>query len=56
MLKLVTRISVGLLGIFLFMPLLALRALGEEAILIDGLKEYREYADTVRYRLLPGIW
>lgn len=46
----------GLLGIVAFMPLLALRALGEEAILMDGLPGYREYAETVRFRLLPGVW
>ncbi|MGH7081225.1 MAG: methyltransferase family protein [Acetobacteraceae bacterium] len=46
----------GLLGLLVFMPLLALRAQGEEAILISGLPGYREYAATVRYRLLPGIW
>jgi protein-S-isoprenylcysteine O-methyltransferase Ste14 len=46
----------GLLGFFAFMPLLATRALGEEAILMDGLPAYREYAATVRFRLLPGLW
>ena len=45
----------GLLGIFVFMPLLALRALGEEDILIGGLKGYRRYAASVRYRLFPSI-
>jgi protein-S-isoprenylcysteine O-methyltransferase Ste14 len=45
-----------LLGIFVFTPLLGLRALGEEAILVDGLQGYRKCAATVRYRLLPGIW
>jgi protein-S-isoprenylcysteine O-methyltransferase Ste14 len=46
----------GLLGIFAFMPLLAVRALGEEAILMSGLPEYRDYAAAVRFRLLPGVW
>jgi protein-S-isoprenylcysteine O-methyltransferase Ste14 len=46
----------GLLGIFVLMPLLALRALGEEAILMAGLQGYREYASAVRFRLLPGVW
>jgi protein-S-isoprenylcysteine O-methyltransferase Ste14 len=46
----------GLLGIVIFMPLLALRALGEEALLMDGLPGYREYAAEVRSRILPGIW
>jgi protein-S-isoprenylcysteine O-methyltransferase Ste14 len=46
----------GLLGLLVFMPLLALRALGEETILASGLKGYREYAARVRFRLLPGVW
>jgi len=46
----------GLLGIVAFMPLLALRALSEEAIMMDGLDGYREYAATVRFRLMPGLW
>jgi protein-S-isoprenylcysteine O-methyltransferase Ste14 len=46
----------GLLGLFVVMPLMAARALGEEAMLIDGLAGYREYAAKVRFRLLPGVW
>lgn len=46
----------GLLGLLLFVPLLGLRALGEEAMLMDGLPGYRNYAAKVRFRLLPGIW
>jgi protein-S-isoprenylcysteine O-methyltransferase Ste14 len=46
----------GLLGLILFMPLLAARALREEAMLMDGLPGYRDYAAKVRFRLLPGIW
>ncbi len=46
----------GLLGLALFVPLLAVRALGEEAILLEGLPGYREYAAKVRFRLLPGVW
>ena len=46
----------GLLGLAFFVPLLALRALGEEALLMDGLAGYRDYAARVRYRLLPGLW
>jgi protein-S-isoprenylcysteine O-methyltransferase Ste14 len=46
----------GLLGVVLFMPLMALRLLGEEAVLREGLPGYREYAAKVRYRLLPGVW
>lgn len=46
----------GLLGVVLFIPLLSARAMGEEAMLMDGLPGYREYAAKVRFRLLPGVW
>lgn len=46
----------GLAGLVLFVPLLAARALGEEAVLTEGLDGYRDYVRRVRYRLLPGIW
>ncbi len=46
----------GLLGLAVFVPLLALRIFGEEAMLMDGLPGYRDYATKVRFRLLPGVW
>jgi protein-S-isoprenylcysteine O-methyltransferase Ste14 len=46
----------GLLGVVLFLPLLAARVLGEETLLLDGLPGYREYAAKVRFRLLPSVW
>jgi protein-S-isoprenylcysteine O-methyltransferase Ste14 len=46
----------GIAGILLLMPLLALRILGEEAMLMSGLSGYRDYAGKVRFRLLPGVW
>jgi protein-S-isoprenylcysteine O-methyltransferase Ste14 len=46
----------GLLGLVLFIPLLAARLLGEEAMLMDGLPGYRDYAAKVRWRLVPGVW
>jgi protein-S-isoprenylcysteine O-methyltransferase Ste14 len=46
----------GLAGLVLFVPLMAARTLGEEAMLLDGLPGYRDYATKVRYRLLPGLW
>ena len=33
-----------------------LLALGEEAMLMQGLAGYRDYASKVRFRLLPGVW
>jgi protein-S-isoprenylcysteine O-methyltransferase Ste14 len=46
----------GLLGLVLFVPLLAARLQGEEAMLREGLPGYRDYAGKVRYRLVPGVW
>jgi protein-S-isoprenylcysteine O-methyltransferase Ste14 len=46
----------GLAGIAVLMPLLMLRTLGEETLLIDGLPGYRAYTAMVRYRLVPGVW
>jgi protein-S-isoprenylcysteine O-methyltransferase Ste14 len=46
----------GLLGLVLFVPLLAARIAGEEALLREGLAGYREYVGKVRFRLVPGVW
>jgi protein-S-isoprenylcysteine O-methyltransferase Ste14 len=46
----------GLLGLVLFVPLLAARALGEETMLMTGLDGYPGYAQKVRFRLVPGVW
>lgn len=46
----------GLAWLGLFAPLLAARAIGEEAMLMAGLPGYADYARRVRYRLVPGIW
>lgn len=39
-----------------FIILLALRILAEERTLRTGLQGYPEYAERVRYRLIPLIW
>lgn len=46
----------GLAGLIVFVPLLAARTLGEEAVLRRGLAGYADYARRVRFRLAPGIW
>jgi protein-S-isoprenylcysteine O-methyltransferase Ste14 len=46
----------GLLGVILLVPLFGVRAVGEEAVLLDGLAGYRDYTAKVRYRLIPGVW
>jgi protein-S-isoprenylcysteine O-methyltransferase Ste14 len=46
----------GLLGLVLFFPALIWRLLDEEAFLTRSLPGYREYAERVRYRLVPFVW
>ena len=46
----------GLAGLVVLLPLLGARALGEEALLRDGLPGYGDYAGKVRFRLVPGVW
>ena len=46
----------GLAGLLLFLPLLAARIHGEEAMLRDGLPGYHEYVARVRFPLVPGLW
>ena len=40
----------------LLIPLIVLRTLDEEKMLMRDLKGYKEYMQQVKYRLLPGIW
>ena len=45
------------LPIFLILPIvLVYRIMNEEEVLLRELPGYREYMQTVRYRLIPGIW
>jgi protein-S-isoprenylcysteine O-methyltransferase Ste14 len=46
----------GLLAGLALTILLMARILGEEAMLDRDLKGYREYTQTVRYRLFPHLW
>jgi protein-S-isoprenylcysteine O-methyltransferase Ste14 len=39
-----------------FVPLLGWRAVDEEKVLLRDLPGYATYCNTVRYRLIPGIW
>ena len=36
--------------------LLAVRTIPEDRTLRDELTDYKEYAQRVRYRLIPGVW
>ena len=57
---LATPIALGsywALPVFLFLPIvLVYRIMNEEEVLLRELPGYREYTQTVRYRLIPGIW
>jgi protein-S-isoprenylcysteine O-methyltransferase Ste14 len=46
----------GLAAAFASIGILAVRAVLEERTLVDELPGYRQYAERVRYRLIPGIW
>ncbi|HEY3812968.1 MAG TPA: isoprenylcysteine carboxylmethyltransferase family protein [Caulobacteraceae bacterium] len=46
----------GLAGLLVFTPILMLRAAGEEAMLREGLAGYVDYAQKVRWRLVPLVW
>ena len=46
----------GLLVLVLTLPVLVWRILDEEKLLNDQLRGYREYAQQVRYRLVPYVW
>jgi protein-S-isoprenylcysteine O-methyltransferase Ste14 len=46
----------GLAGLVLLAPLLAVRIVMEERTLAAELDGYRDYAERVRYRIIPGLW
>jgi protein-S-isoprenylcysteine O-methyltransferase Ste14 len=46
----------GLCAIALMLPALIWRLLSEENFLVRNLPGYREYQNTVRYRLVPFLW
>jgi protein-S-isoprenylcysteine O-methyltransferase Ste14 len=46
----------GFLPIAALIPLLIWRILDEERLLDERLPGYREYQQTVRHRLVPGVW
>jgi protein-S-isoprenylcysteine O-methyltransferase Ste14 len=46
----------ALVPVFLLCPLLVLRTVWEDRMLREGLAGYQEYAQRVRYRLVPGVW
>ena len=40
----------------LYLPIIASRIRGEEALLERELQGYSDYKKRVKYRILPGIW
>jgi protein-S-isoprenylcysteine O-methyltransferase Ste14 len=46
----------GLLPVPFFMAGLGVRAVREERVMRQALQGYDDYANRVRYRLLPGVW
>lgn len=46
----------GLLFLLLNLPVLMLRILDEERMLVAELDGYAAYMQVVRYRLVPGLW
>jgi protein-S-isoprenylcysteine O-methyltransferase Ste14 len=46
----------SIVPMLLWVGLVAYRSLNEEKVLFAGLEGYREYAQKVRYRFLPGVW
>ena len=46
----------ALVPVILLCPLLVLRTVWEDQMLREGLAGYQEYAQRVRYRLVPGLW
>ncbi|MCE1253297.1 MAG: isoprenylcysteine carboxylmethyltransferase family protein, partial [Anaerolineae bacterium] len=46
----------GLAILLITLPILGLRIIDEEKLLIHDLAGYRAYMEKVRYRLLPFVW
>jgi protein-S-isoprenylcysteine O-methyltransferase Ste14 len=46
----------GLAALIVFVPALIWRLVDEESFLRKNLPGYTEYADNVRYRLVPYVW
>ncbi len=46
----------GLIPVSVLMVVFILRTIKEDKTLLNELPDYKEYAEKVRYRLLPGVW
>ena len=53
---LVLASPISFLIMLLYIPLIAKRIRNEEAVLEEGLKDYREYKQRVKYKVIPYIW
>jgi len=46
----------GLVIVVVVLPVLALRIVDEEKMLVGEFQGYSNYRQTVRFRLVPGLW
>ena len=46
----------GLISMVFLIPILILRVKNEEKVLINSSKEYSEYMNKVKYRIIPFIY
>ncbi len=46
----------AIVPVVLMCPLVVLRTVWEDQLLQEELAGYKEYAERVRYRLIPGLW
>ena len=47
---------IAVLPALLLIPLLVMRTIDEEKVLVSDLPGYKDYMQKVKYRLFPGIW
>ena len=56
MIPLVLASPLSFLILLLYLPLIAKRIRNEESVLENGLEGYKEYKQSVKYRIIPFIW
>jgi protein-S-isoprenylcysteine O-methyltransferase Ste14 len=45
-----------LVGLLLYIPIIAARIKNEEEVLKKGLEGYEDYCRRVRYKVIPRVW
>ena len=46
----------GLMITIILTPIIAVRIIGEERMLVNELEGYADYKKKVKYRLIPFVW